>query len=39
LSLLGRIHSAEDVPAAVNEIHEAGLSNFNLDLMFALPDS
>jgi oxygen-independent coproporphyrinogen-3 oxidase len=38
LSLLGRIHSADDVPAAVTEIHEAGLSNFNLDLMYALPE-
>ena len=38
LSLLGRIHSADDVPAAVAEVHEAGLTNFNLDLMFALPE-
>ncbi len=38
LGLLGRIHSAEDVPAAVNEIASAGIQNFNLDLMYALPE-
>ena len=34
---LGRIHSAPDTRAAVAELHQSGLSNFNLDLMYALP--
>lgn len=38
LNLLGRIHSAADIPAAVAEIHAARLTNFNLDLMYALPE-
>jgi oxygen-independent coproporphyrinogen-3 oxidase len=37
LERLGRIHSAEDTRAAVAELHAAGLGNFNLDLMYALP--
>jgi putative oxygen-independent coproporphyrinogen III oxidase len=38
LALLGRIHAAEDTHRAVGELALAGLSNFNLDLMFALPE-
>jgi oxygen-independent coproporphyrinogen-3 oxidase len=34
---LGRIHAAEDTHRAVEELHAAGLLNFNLDLMYALP--
>jgi putative oxygen-independent coproporphyrinogen III oxidase len=38
LELLGRIHSAEDTHRAVEELRAAGLDNFNLDLMYALPE-
>ena len=37
LERLGRIHSAEDTQRAVEELHAAGIDNFNLDLMYALP--
>ncbi len=37
LEVLGRIHSAEDTHRAVEELRAAGLENFNLDLMYALP--
>jgi oxygen-independent coproporphyrinogen-3 oxidase len=37
LARLGRIHSPEDTVRAVEELHAAGLGNFNLDLMYALP--
>ena len=37
LERLGRIHSAHDTYAAAAELHAAGLHNFNLDLMYALP--
>jgi len=38
LARLGRIHSADETRRAAEELHAAGLSNFNLDLMYALPD-
>ena len=38
LRALGRIHAARDVECAVAELHDAGLANFNLDLMYGLPD-
>jgi oxygen-independent coproporphyrinogen-3 oxidase len=38
LSRLGRIHSAEDTHRAVEELRTAGIANFNLDLMYALPE-
>jgi len=38
LTRLGRIHSAEDTYRAVAELRAAGLENFNLDLMYALPE-
>jgi oxygen-independent coproporphyrinogen-3 oxidase len=37
LERLGRIHSADDTHRAVAELREAGISNFNLDLMYGLP--
>jgi oxygen-independent coproporphyrinogen-3 oxidase len=37
LARLGRIHSPDDTYRAVEELHAAGLENFNLDLMYALP--
>jgi oxygen-independent coproporphyrinogen-3 oxidase len=37
LQHLGRIHAAEDTRRAVRELRAAGLENFNLDLMYALP--
>lgn len=37
LALLGRIHSADETRRAAEELHAAGLTNFNLDLMYALP--
>jgi oxygen-independent coproporphyrinogen-3 oxidase len=38
LKTLGRIHSADETRRAAEELHAAGLANFNLDLMYALPD-
>lgn len=37
LKVLGRIHSPEETRRAAGELHAAGLTNFNLDLMYALP--
>jgi putative oxygen-independent coproporphyrinogen III oxidase len=37
LEVLGRIHSSEEAQRAADEAHAAGLSNFNLDLMYGLP--
>jgi oxygen-independent coproporphyrinogen-3 oxidase len=37
LAALGRIHSSRETLAAVAELRAAGLDNFNLDLMYALP--
>ena len=37
LKVLGRIHSPDETRRAAGELHAAGLSNFNLDLMYALP--
>ena len=37
LSALGRIHSPAETRRAAAELHAAGLANFNLDLMYALP--
>ena len=37
LKTLGRIHGAEDVHRAVDELRRAELDNFNLDLMYGLP--
>jgi oxygen-independent coproporphyrinogen-3 oxidase len=38
LRVLGRIHGPGEIEAAVAEITAAGLDNFNLDLMYALPN-
>lgn len=38
LQRLGRIHDADDIHRAVAELADAGIDNFNLDLMYALPD-
>jgi putative oxygen-independent coproporphyrinogen III oxidase len=38
LARLGRIHAVDDIARAVDELRAAGLDNFNLDLMFALPE-
>jgi oxygen-independent coproporphyrinogen-3 oxidase len=38
LQRLGRIHSAEETRRAVDELVAAGFDNFNLDLMYGLPD-
>jgi len=37
LTALGRIHSPAETRRAAEELHAAGLENFNLDLMYALP--
>jgi putative oxygen-independent coproporphyrinogen III oxidase len=37
LRVLGRIHTPADVLRAAEELHACGLTNFNLDLMYALP--
>ncbi|MGH8326442.1 MAG: radical SAM family heme chaperone HemW [Steroidobacteraceae bacterium] len=37
LNALGRIHSPEETCRAAEELHAAGLENFNLDLMYAIP--
>ena len=37
LRRLGRIHAAADTRRAVEELRAAGIENFNLDLMYALP--
>lgn len=34
---LGRIHDADDARRAAGEAHAAGIDNFNLDLMYGLP--
>jgi putative oxygen-independent coproporphyrinogen III oxidase len=37
LDALGRIHGPDEIGAAVGELRSAGIANFNLDLMYALP--
>lgn len=37
LQALGRIHSPDDTRRAAEELHAAGIANFNLDLMYGLP--
>lgn len=38
LKALGRIHSSDEARRAIAAAHQAGFDNFNLDLMFALPE-
>jgi oxygen-independent coproporphyrinogen-3 oxidase len=37
LEQLGRIHAGREIEAAVADLRTAGIENFNLDLMYALP--
>ncbi len=37
LQRLGRIHGSTEIETAVQSIQSAGISNFNIDLMYALP--
>lgn len=37
LEALGRIHSLEQVHRSVDLLHRTGMTNFNLDLIFAIP--
>lgn len=37
LAALGRIHSPEETRRAAQELHAAGIANFNIDLMYGLP--
>jgi putative oxygen-independent coproporphyrinogen III oxidase len=37
LAALGRIHSPGEIDAAVADLRRAGIDNFNIDLMYALP--
>ena len=37
LQALGRIHASDDVERSVESLHAAGISNFNIDLMYGLP--
>ena len=39
LKKLGRVHSAQEAIVAAEIAHQSGFENFNLDLMFGLPDS
>lgn len=38
LARLGRIHQSREVLKAVEELHAVALENFNIDLMYALPE-
>jgi putative oxygen-independent coproporphyrinogen III oxidase len=38
LAALGRIHSADETRRAAAELHAADMDNFNIDLMYGLPD-
>jgi oxygen-independent coproporphyrinogen-3 oxidase len=38
LTKLGRVHSAQEAVRAAEIAHQAGFDNFNIDLMFGLPD-
>ncbi|MEX1198025.1 MAG: radical SAM family heme chaperone HemW [Pseudohongiellaceae bacterium] len=38
LRTLGRIHDSTEIRRAAREAHRAGFDNFNIDLMYALPD-
>lgn len=39
LTKLGRVHSAGEAQRAAEIAHQAGFDNFNIDLMFGLPDA
>ena len=38
LAAIGRIHDERQAHAAIDELGRAGITNFNLDLMYGLPD-
>lgn len=38
LKRLGRIHGREDIDRSIRSLARAGLDNFNIDLMFGLPE-
>jgi putative oxygen-independent coproporphyrinogen III oxidase len=38
LERIGRIHGRAEIDRSIDSIHRSGLSNFNIDLMFGLPD-
>lgn len=38
LSKLGRVHTTQEAALAAKYAHQAGFTNFNLDLMFGLPE-
>ena len=38
LQVLGRIHASDEIERAVESLHASGISNFNIDLMYGLPD-
>jgi putative oxygen-independent coproporphyrinogen III oxidase len=38
LTAIGRIHDDREARAAIDELARAGIDNFNLDLMYGLPD-
>jgi putative oxygen-independent coproporphyrinogen III oxidase len=38
LGALGRIHASDDIQRSVDSLHTAGIANFNIDLMYGLPD-
>ena len=37
LKRIGRIHGRQEIERSLQSLHSAGISNFNIDLMFALP--
>lgn len=37
LERIGRIHGLAEIERSIDSIHRSGLSNFNIDLMYALP--
>jgi putative oxygen-independent coproporphyrinogen III oxidase len=37
LQRLGRVHQSQDTRRATAQLHQAGISNFNLDVMYGLP--
>jgi oxygen-independent coproporphyrinogen-3 oxidase len=38
LAILGRLHSPEQVPAAMQAVYALGISELNLDLMYGIPE-
>jgi oxygen-independent coproporphyrinogen-3 oxidase len=38
LAAIGRIHGREEIMRAIESLNNAGIDNFNIDLMYALPE-